>query len=164
MHIARLSSVNATAVGETILPCGTETVLVVIHESAQREYAAWILRERGYKVIEATNGQEALCLFHNSPNRRIDLVLADAVMPRLCGKALAHKIAAFLPKSRMLITSHYPAELAIHNDLLDAELNYLQKPATRTALALKVREVLDNAEVEELQFTPATELETVTVA
>ena len=164
MQTTQLSFDTSAAVGETILPCGTETVLVVIHERAQREYIAWTLREWGYKVIEATDGQEALCLFHNSPDRRIDLVLADAGLPRLCGKTLAHKLAPFLSPTRLLIAAHSQAELAVHNELLAGQLNYLKKPTTRTALALTVREVLDNAAPAELQFTSAEELELVAVA
>jgi len=114
-------SFDKTVPVNPLVPRGTETVLVVASEKAEREYAAWTLRELGYNVIEAVDGQEAICLFYSNPDRRIDLVIADAAMPRMCGKHLAHKMATLLPKSRILITSYYPAELAIHNYLLDAE-------------------------------------------
>jgi DNA-binding response OmpR family regulator len=136
-----------------------------MHEPAQRHYASWILRELGYTVIEAIDGQEAVCLFHSNPNRQIDLLLADATMPRLAGKTLPHKLAAHLPPSRMLLCSHHPSELAVHNDLLDTELNYVQKPFTRTTLARKVREVLDNAQQEEqLLFTSVKDSGSLAVA
>ena len=136
----------------TDVPRGNETILVAIHEPSMREYAAWILRELGYKVIEAEDGQEALCVFHQDPDRRIDLLLADAVMPRMGGKELAHKIAAVLPRSRGMITSQFPPELAIHNNLLSIELAYIQKPVTRQSIAVKVREVLDAAGQESVPF------------
>ncbi|MCG3146821.1 MAG: hypothetical protein PCFJNLEI_00255 [Verrucomicrobiae bacterium] len=147
-----------------VIPRGNETILFVTSERSQRDYAAWILRELGYRVIEAADGQEAICLLHNCPGRRVDLVIADAMMPRVCGKSLAHRIAAILPKSRILLTSHHSPELISQHDTLNAELAYIQKSATRTAFAKKVREILDNAQREELLFTPAEELETVEVA
>ena len=132
-------------VGQALLPRGTETVLVVAPERAQREYVVWVLREQGYTVREATEGPEAICLFHTNPNRRIDLVIAEAGMPRSSGKTLAHHLTKFLPRSRMVIMS-----AVTRNDPLDGDLSYFQKPITRTALAYQVRQVLDNAAQAEL--------------
>lgn len=164
MQPTRIHIVKTDGIDNTLLPRGTESILMVMQVKAQREYAAWTLRERGYNVIEAGDGHEALCLFHSSPDRRIDLVLADATLPRLSGKTLAHKLTAFLSPARLLITAYSATELAVHNAVLNRELNFLQQPATRTALALKVREVLDRVAAEELQFTPAEELDSVAVA
>jgi response regulator RpfG family c-di-GMP phosphodiesterase len=124
---------------------GTETILLVENDSAMRDYLAWTLRELGYTVIEAKEGHDALCLLHNSPGRPIDLLLAEATMPRMGGKQLAHKVASLIPKSRILIVAAFPEELAIHGDLLDTALAFIQKPITRRSLAIKVREVLDTA-------------------
>jgi DNA-binding NtrC family response regulator len=146
------------------LPRGTETILFVASDPSQRAYAPWILRELGYHVIEVADGQEAICLLHSCPHRRVDLVIADALMPRVCGKSLAHRIAAILPKSRIALISHQSAAAVSHLDPLHAELGFIPKSATRTQLASKVRALLDAAAAEELQFTPAEELAEVQVA
>lgn len=127
------------------IPLGNETVLLVENDSSMRDYLSWTLRQLGYKVVEAKDGHEALCLLHNTPNRRIDLLLAEATMPRMGGKQLAHKVSDLIPKLRILIVSAFPQELAIHSNLLDAEIAFIQKPVTRQSLAIKVREVLDAA-------------------
>jgi response regulator RpfG family c-di-GMP phosphodiesterase len=113
-----------------------------------RDFLAWTLRHLGYTVVEAKDGHEALCLIHNNPDRQIDLLLAEATMPRMGGKQLAHQIEDLIPKSRILIVSAFPQELAIHSNLLDADLAFIQKPVTRQSLAIKVREVLDTAYLE----------------
>lgn len=153
-----------TTLSSLDVPRGNETILVAVHESSTREYSSWILHELGYKVIEAKDGHEALCVFHHGSSRKIDLLLADAVMPRMGGKELAHKISAFLPSSRVLITSQFPTELAIHNNLLSTELAYIQKPVTRQSLAVKVREVLDAANQESMMFAVADLQKTVSMA
>lgn len=133
------------AIGDAVLPGGSETILVVAPERAQREYVTWVLRELGYRVLEAAEGHEAICLFHTHRDRRVDLVIAEAGMPRLSGKSLAHQLTAFLPRTRMVVMSPAPRAMIVRNDLLDGELSYFQKPITRTALAFHVRQVLDNA-------------------
>jgi YesN/AraC family two-component response regulator len=73
----------------------------------------------------------------------IDLLVTDVVMPRMDGKKLYGALLSIRPGLRCLYMSGYPANVIVHQGVLDEGLDYLQKPFTRAALAEKVRGVLD---------------------
>jgi two-component system cell cycle sensor histidine kinase/response regulator CckA len=128
---------------ERVEPRGTETILVVEDESPLRAFAARILRERGYSVIEASNGEEALHMAQESPEK-IHLLLTDVVMPEMSGKALASHIVAMRPCTKVLYISGYTNEAIVHHGILDSDIAFLQKPFTDDELARKIREVIDS--------------------
>ena len=121
---------------------GSETVLVVEDEEAVRRLIEQALRKYGYRVIEATNGAEALrvCENHDPPIR---LMVTDVVMPGMSGRELAARVREQLPDLRVLYMSGYTDDTVIRHGLLDASMFFLQKPFTPSALARKVRETLD---------------------
>ena len=121
---------------------GSETVLVVEDEEAVRKLIEQALRKYGYRVIEATNGAEALrvCENHDPPIR---LMVTDVVMPGMSGRELAARVREQLPDLRVLYMSGYTDDTVIRHGLLDASMFFLQKPFTPSALARKVRETLD---------------------
>jgi len=121
---------------------GSETVLVVEDEEAVRMLIEQALRKYGYRVIEATNGAEALrlCENHDPPIR---LMVTDVVMPGMSGRELAARVREQLPDLRVLYMSGYTDDTVIRHGLLDASMFFLQKPFTPSALARKVRETLD---------------------
>jgi two-component system cell cycle sensor histidine kinase/response regulator CckA len=122
---------------------GTETVLVVEDESAVRALAVRILRERGYTVIEAPNGREALRIAREYAGE-IDLVLTDVVMPEMNGKVLVSQIEAARPGIRTLFVSGYADNAIVHHGILESNVAFLQKPFTGNALASKIREVINS--------------------
>jgi two-component system cell cycle sensor histidine kinase/response regulator CckA len=125
---------------EAPVPGGHETVLVVEDDASVREIAVRALRARGYQVVEAPNGVEALAVAERL-GHRIDLLVTDMVMPQMGGLDLAEKLRASRPRLRALFTSGYSEDSATQlREIEDAR--FLQKPFTGSALARRVREVL----------------------
>jgi PAS domain S-box-containing protein len=127
------------------LPGGTETILLVEDDPALREMAATLLRRLGYKVLAANHGIEALSLCHQRDTGYIDLLFTDVVMPHMSGKELADRVRVLYPHTKFLFTSAYTENAIVHQGVLDKGVALLQKPFTPSALARKVREVLDQA-------------------
>ncbi|MBW2056450.1 MAG: PAS domain-containing protein [Deltaproteobacteria bacterium] len=124
-------------------PRGSETVLLVEDELSVRNVTAGTLRAQGYTVLEASDGKEALAVARQHRDRRIDLLLTDVVMPQMGGRALAERLLAERPDTKVLFFSGYPGEAIVHHGVLDRGSAFLQKPFSPAGLAWKVREVLD---------------------
>jgi PAS domain S-box-containing protein len=127
------------------LPLGTETILLAEDDPALREMAATLLRRLGYTVLTAANGIEALNLKQQRDIGHIDLVFTDVVMPHMSGKELADRVQALFPHTKILFTSAYTENAIVHQGVLDKDVALLQKPFTPSALAHKLREVLDQS-------------------
>jgi CheY-like chemotaxis protein len=117
--------------------------LLVEDDSALREMAATLLRRLGYTVLAAANGIEALSLKQQRDNGHVDLLFTDVVMPHMSGKELSERVRALYPHTRVLFTSAYAENAIVHQGVLDPGVALLQKPFAPSALARKVREVLD---------------------
>ena len=124
------------------LPRGGETVLLVEDEDAVRALARHVLTSCGYTILEAADGREAVRVAEQHAGR-IDLVVSDVVMPYLGGRQLVERLGAVKPGLKVLFLSGYTADAVVRHGVLEAEYAFLQKPFTPTALAQKVREVLD---------------------
>jgi|GEM_PF-3313396 len=121
---------------------GTEIILVVEDDAQVRTLATASLRERGYTVIEAANGAEAVSLLDS--NAHIDLVLTDVVMPgTLTGKEVAERALAVRPGMKVLFTSGYADASVMRNGLVAAGARFLSKPYRGGQLAATIRGLLD---------------------
>jgi PAS domain S-box-containing protein len=129
--------------GSPDLQRGTETILLVEDDSALREMAAAMLSRLGYTVLAAADGIEALSLKQQRDTGHIDLLFTDVVMPHMSGKELADRVRALYPHIRVLFTSAYTENAIVHQGVLNQGVKLLQKPFTPSALARKLREVLD---------------------
>ncbi len=139
---AEAASADASDVGLTRLEGGSETILLVEDDETVRSLTRTILKHLGYDVIEAGSGHAALKAFiehHDS----IDLVISDVVMPGMNGAVLVEQIQKLVPGIPVLMISGYVGETATREKLLDANVNFLQKPFDPNVFASKVRELLD---------------------
>jgi len=132
----------APPVGTAAVPRGTETVLIVEDEEAVRALAKTALARKGYRVLEAANGGEALLLCE-SERAPIHLLVTDVVMPGLGGADLAQRLAPLRSEMKVLFISGYTDRAAARHGTMQPGAAYLEKPFSLDALARKVREVLD---------------------
>jgi len=127
---------------EVAASAGNETILLVEDEPAVRDLAQRILRRKGYRVVTAPNGQEALDFVkrHSGP---LDLLVTDLVMPQMDGRELAQRLAALRPGLRVLFMSGYTGDTIAQRGVLDPDVAFIEKPFGPEGLARKVREILD---------------------
>jgi len=129
---------------ETVLR-GTETVLLVEDEDALRRAAAELLSLRGYNVLQAKDGMDALSVAGKHKSI-IHLAVTDVVMPHMSGGELAKELETLRPETRVLFVSGYAGQTILDHDV-NVENNFLQKPFTLKQLASKVRSVLDHSSI-----------------
>ena len=125
------------------LAAGTETVLLVEDDDHVRAFSRLMLQTSGYTVLEAADGAEAIQLCEHDP-RPIDLLLTDAIMPRISGRVLAERMIHSRPGIKVLFMSGHTEDHVLRTGVLAAEMAFIQKPFTGSELTRKVREVLDS--------------------
>ena len=118
-----------------------ESVLVVEDEAAVREYSCEILRELGYRVLEARDGNQALQVLEREPN--INVLFTDVGLPGMTGRELADKARAMRPELKVLFTTGYARNAIVHHGRLDPGVQLLVKPFTYEDLAGRIRGILD---------------------
>jgi len=106
-----------------------------------REVTCAALREYGYKVLSAADGNEALRIYQENKDS-IDLLLTDVIMPQMSGRELAEKISAEDPDMNILYFSGYTDNSIVHHGVLDEGMEFIQKPFSHTDLALKIKNIL----------------------
>ena len=147
IYLPRLSVEGATAEAEpdTVIPDsdGKETILVLEDDDDVRTYSVEILRELGYRVIEAHDGRSALRLLERQG--RVDLLFSDVVLPGgMTGAQVAEQARAVRPELRVLFTTGYARNAIIHHGRLDKGVMLITKPFSSADLAVKIRNVLDD--------------------
>ena len=123
---------------------GRETILLVEDAETLRMLSRDMLKEHGYRILEAVNADDAVRLAHTYGGN-IDLLLTDIIMPGANGVSLADYLVSLRPRMRVLFISGYTDGALARRGIGDATRNLLQKPFTQRALAEKVREVLEAA-------------------
>ncbi|MDT9599931.1 CHASE3 domain-containing protein [Sphingosinicella rhizophila] len=125
------------------IPAGQveEIILVVEDDERVRHMSVDALRELGYTVIQAADGNQALEQLAIQP--RIDLLFTDIVMPGMTGRQLADRAQEARPDLKILYTTGYTRNAVVHNGIVDYGVAFLAKPFSIDALARKVRDILD---------------------
>jgi two-component system cell cycle sensor histidine kinase/response regulator CckA len=144
-RIASTGTASPVKQGYTRPLTGSETIIVVEDEETVRSMARHILAARGYRVLEAASGEEALRLI-GGHGGAVDLLLTDVIMPHMSGRELAEQLVPRFPELRVLYMSGYTRDAISPHAGLDGETPYLQKPFTALTLSEAVRRVLDGAQ------------------
>jgi PAS domain S-box-containing protein len=121
---------------------GSETILLVEDEDSVRDLAQRILQSRGYNVLAARHGGDALQMAL-AADQQIDLVVTDVVMPGMNGRQLVEALRARAPGVRVLYMSGYTDDDIVRRGLLTSNVAFLEKPFTAKSLGRRVRSVLD---------------------
>ena len=132
---------------------GVGTVMLVEDEDAVRLFGARALRNKGYSVVEAKDGEAALAVLNGVVDgmattidgEKIDLLITDVVMPGVDGPTLVREVRQRYPELKVIFISGYTEDT--FRDKLGAgeEVEFLSKPFTLQQLAGKVKEVMDGA-------------------
>ncbi|QPC96040.1 PAS domain-containing sensor histidine kinase [Mesorhizobium sp. INR15] len=128
--------------GDTPTGLAEEVVLVVEDDQSVRELTVQMLGDLGYGVFSADGGQSGLRMLHEHPDIR--LLLTDVVMPDMNGRRLAEEALQLKPDLKIIYTTGYTRNAIVHDGVLEPNVHFLQKPASVTVLAQKVRSVFDN--------------------
>ncbi len=120
-----------------------ETVLVVEDDPDVRAYVVETLSALNYNVREAANAEAALGILADSG--RVDLLLTDVVMPGMNGRKLVEAAQQHRPGLKVLYMTGYSRNAIVHQGRLDAGVSLMQKPFSQTALAMRVRTMLEEA-------------------
>jgi signal transduction histidine kinase/ActR/RegA family two-component response regulator len=123
---------------------GQDTILLVEDEEAVRSFAARALRMRGYHVLEAGGGEEALEIV-KAGGQEIHLLVTDVVMPNMDGPTMVRHVKGLKPDLPVIFMSGYAEEAFRRNDENASDLHFLPKPFGLKQLAAKVKEVLSGA-------------------
>ncbi len=147
IYLPRLLSTadEADAGEEQLAPEGTsgETILVVEDDDDVRAYSVEVLRELGYRVLEAHDGPSALRLLERQEGR-VDLLFSDVVLPGgMTGAIVAEEARKLRPKLKVLFTTGYARNAIVHHGRLDAGVELITKPFSYADLAARIRDMLD---------------------
>lgn len=128
---------------------GRATIMLVEDETPVRIFAARALRNKGYEVLEADSGENAIEVFTEHPGQ-IDLIISDVMMPGINGPkmitTLYEEHAERMKDIKVVFISGYAEDAFVDSFGTERQFNFLPKPFTLKQLAGKVKEVLDAAE------------------
>jgi CheY-like chemotaxis protein len=136
LEVAELPVIVETTLG------GVETVLLVEDDDALRLVVQRQLRRRGYTVLDAPDGTEALRLMAIH-GKAVRIVISDLVMPKMSGRELADRVRAEGWEPLVLFISGYTNDAIMHRGAFPPGCGYLQKPFSAEALARTIRSALD---------------------
>ncbi len=146
IYLPRLYSNETAAAAEPPLRIAKarqdETILAVEDDSDVRAHTCGILRELGYRVLEASRGLEALEILRAHPG--IDLLFTDVGLPGgMNGRQVAGAARELNRKLKVLFTTGYARNAIVHDGRLDPGVQLITKPFTYAALSAKIRDMLD---------------------
>ena len=125
---------------------GGERILLVEDDPAVRDFLRSVLEDRGYHVVEALDGMDALDIARKQ-RHDIQLLITDVVMPGMNGKQLAERLRQERPTLKVIFLSGYSTDVIGHRGVLERDVAFLQKPVSPEVLAAKVHDVLNGTAV-----------------
>ena len=122
---------------------GEGTVLLVEDDDAVRMFGSRALRNKGYNVLEAADGEEALDVINSGSNHKIDLIISDVVMPGMDGHTLVQLVRHEMPAIKIILMSGYSEDVFAEDVERDPGIEFLAKPFSLKDLAGKVKDVME---------------------
>jgi PAS domain S-box-containing protein len=120
-----------------------ETILVCEDDDDVRAYTVEVLRELGYRVLEAHDGPSALRLLERQEGR-VDMLFTDVVLPSgMTGAVVAQEVRKLRPDIKVLFTTGYARNAIVHHGRLDPGVELITKPFAYADLAARIRDMLD---------------------
>jgi PAS domain S-box-containing protein len=147
IYLPRVKSVvEAPAMPDSEQPqSGRETLLIVEDEDSLRESLCEYLGGRGYTILRANSGTQALKISSDF-DHPIDLMITDVVMPKMSGRELSQMLGSLRPELKTIFMSGYTDDAIVRHGVQEAKVAFLQKPFSLATLAHKVRDILSTAE------------------
>lgn len=124
------------------LPRGSERILLAEDDPAVRQLNRSVLKDFGYAIIEAADGEEAIARFKEEGGT-VDLLILDVVMPKRNGKEVLDEIRKTHQATKAIFMSGYTANVIHRKGILEQDVDFLMKPVSLGDLLRKIREVLD---------------------
>jgi len=124
---------------------GTGTILIAEDEEALREAICGYLRTLGYTVLAASSGQQALSIASEYEGH-IDLLITDAVMPKISGRELSQTLVCSRPRLKTIHMSGYTDDAVLRHGIRNMDSIFLQKPFSMSTLARTVSNTLERSE------------------
>lgn len=142
IYLPRIDEIDSEKARSTMRVLSTDhTILLVDDDEDVRRATGSSLQLKGFRVLEARDGKEAMGIFQNYDGI-IELLITDVVMPQMGGRELAAKILAWYPEIKVLFISGYSGEAVIREDSLRPGSSFLQKPVTIETLLEKIHQLL----------------------
>jgi len=117
------------------------TILLVEDSDVVRDVIARMLEERGFTVLPASSGEDALSISRRR-EASFDLLLTDIVMPEMSGVELADRLERERPDVRILFMTGYAEEAVVNEGILGKHRECIGKPFTREQITKRVRKLL----------------------
>jgi two-component system, cell cycle sensor histidine kinase and response regulator CckA len=130
---------------QSVVPGGTETILLVEDEDSLREVTREYISNKGYTVLVASDADTAVEVAKRC-DKPIELLLTDVILPGSSGVQLAQRLSADHPRMRVLYVSGYTADAIVHQGGHDSNFAFLSKPFSLPALTRKIRSILDGGQ------------------
>ncbi len=123
---------------------GNATILIVEDEAPVRAVSVYALKNKGYTVLEAENGLEALKIIEEQ-NGKIDLIISDIIMPGVTGPDMIMEVHKLCPDIKVIFISGYTEHTLVGELLINnPKIHFMAKPFSLKQLSIKVKDVLTN--------------------
>ncbi|MEN6508070.1 MAG: ATP-binding protein [Smithella sp.] len=139
--VQAVESVDGNKTEELINQGGARTILVAEDDSGIRDLITTILTERGYQVIGAADGVEAVSLFREN-KEKVVLVMLDGIMPKKNGREACREIRTMKPDVKVIFMSGYSENMLDFDKMQDMNIHFLQKPVLPLDILKKIQELL----------------------
>jgi two-component system cell cycle sensor histidine kinase/response regulator CckA len=142
LPVVAVAEKQALSVNLPAILGGTETILLAEDDQVVRELTSHVLQQFGYRVIEATDGEDAVNKYMQNRGN-VKLLLLDVIMPKKNGKEVYAKISIFKPGIKALFLSGYTADIMEQKGLIDPGFSFIMKPVPVNELLRRIRAILD---------------------